>query len=220
MAPKGSSIAWDHFVDKGQSVAECKICKTRLSFKSSVSNLTKHLKKKHSLINLIRRNDIPTVSNQEQSPSEQISESFTSTSTPGTNVISAASNTNANTVRVVQSGTKSIATYIYKRNADKCKSDIDDLIMDLFIMDFQPFRILEDRAFRKLLQSAFPFYVIPTRKYFANNQLPSRYESLRAIKMQEVEDKVESICITADVWTSSTNDSYIAITGHYIDRTE
>lgn len=87
-------------------------------------------------------------------------------------------------------------------------------------MDFQPFRILEDKGFRKLLQSAFSFYTIPTRKYFSNNVLPSRYESLRAVKMKEVENEVESICLASDMWTSSTKDPYMAVTGHYIDRKE
>lgn len=30
-------------------------------------------------------------------------------------------------------------------------------------------------------------------------------------------EKVQSICITCDIWTSRTNDAYLAITGHYID---
>lgn len=125
-----------------------------------------------------------------------------------------------NTVHVVQPGYRNIASFIYKKNADMCKSDVDQLIMDLFIMDFQPFRILEEKGFRKLIQSAFPFYTILTRKYFSNDILPSRYESLRAVKMKEVENEVESICLTSDIWTSITNDSYMTVTGHYLDRRE
>ncbi|XP_047505129.1 E3 SUMO-protein ligase ZBED1-like [Pieris napi] len=225
MAPKGSSVAWDHFVvkDKDQYMAECKMCKTQLSFKGSVSNLTKHLKRKHPLVNLVPRNSSTSasISLNLESPSSQVATATTSSSdtTANDRLLPAASTSNTGTVRVVQSGTKTIAAYIYKKNADKCKSDIDQLIMDLFIMDFQPFRIVEDRGFRKLIQSAFPFYIIPTRKYFANNLLPSRYESLREIKMVELRN-VESICITADIWTSSTNDSFLGVTGHYIDKDE
>lgn len=114
----------------------------------------------------------------------------TSATTPA-NVPVGPAELGTNTVHVVQPGYRNIASYIYKKNADKCKSDIDQLIMDLFIMDFQPLRILEEKGFRKLIQSAFPFYTIPTRKYFSNNILPSRYESLRAVKMKEVENEVE-----------------------------
>lgn len=56
MAPKGSSVVWDHFIDKGQYRAQCKICRTEFNYKSSVSNLTKHLKRKHPLLNLVPRN--------------------------------------------------------------------------------------------------------------------------------------------------------------------
>lgn len=36
--------------------------------------------------------------------------------------------------------------------------------------------------------------------------------------MKEVGNEDESICITSDVWTSSFNDSYMALTGYYTDR--
>ncbi|CAG4955698.1 unnamed protein product [Parnassius apollo] len=59
MAPRVNSVAWEHFTDKGQQMAECNICKIQLSFKSSVSNLTKHIKRKHPFVNLVRNNDVP-----------------------------------------------------------------------------------------------------------------------------------------------------------------
>ncbi|CAG4984004.1 unnamed protein product [Parnassius apollo] len=76
MAPKVISVAWDHFTDKGQQMAECNICKIQFSFKSSVSNLTKHLKRKHPFVSLVRRNDVPAPviaaqTNQQSSTSNQ-----------------------------------------------------------------------------------------------------------------------------------------------------
>ncbi|CAG5058598.1 unnamed protein product [Parnassius apollo] len=54
MAPK-KSLAWDHFVDKGENKAECKMCKVIISYKSGVSNLTKHVQRKHISVDLVRR---------------------------------------------------------------------------------------------------------------------------------------------------------------------
>ncbi|KAH9632474.1 hypothetical protein HF086_011935 [Spodoptera exigua] len=225
MRPRGKSVAWDHFTDKGQQMAVCNICKIQLSFKSSVSNLTKHLKRKHPFISLVGRNEVPAPviaaqTSQQPPPSDQV-QSSPSTQTAGIiRQVEGQPGPSTNLVRLAQPGSRTIASYIYKKNADKCKSDIDKLIMNLFIMDFQPFRIVEVKGFRQLIQYAFSFYTIPTRKYFSNNLLPSRYESLKVSKMAEVANDVESISITADIWTSSTTDSYMGITGHYISKNE
>lgn len=58
MAPK-KSIAWDHFDDTGNDKAQCKICKIDISYKASVSNLTKHMKRKHGTVQLVPRHQIP-----------------------------------------------------------------------------------------------------------------------------------------------------------------
>ncbi|XP_072941218.1 uncharacterized protein [Epargyreus clarus] len=63
MAPKVSSFAWKYFVDTGNFFAECAICKKVLNYKTTVSNLTKHLRKQHGL-----RNDV-TQSNKAEGAS-------------------------------------------------------------------------------------------------------------------------------------------------------
>lgn len=100
------------------------------------------------------------------------------------------------------------------------KKDIDEKIMALFTLDFQPFRIVEDQGFRSLINFAFPHYTIPSRKYFSNNMLPAMYEKVRAELKERVSREVNTICITADMWSSCNNDSFLAVTGHYINETD
>lgn len=52
---KRSSPVWNFFTvtDKVQYIAECDMCKKSFSFKSSVSNLKKHMEKKHPFIKLL-----------------------------------------------------------------------------------------------------------------------------------------------------------------------
>lgn len=64
MASIRRSVAWDHFVDKGNYIAECKMCKSKISFKSGVSNLTKHVRRKHLAVNLVPRE--PAAPQQQQ----------------------------------------------------------------------------------------------------------------------------------------------------------
>lgn len=90
--------------------------------------------------------------------------------------------------------------------------------MNLFISDLQPFSIVEDKGFKELLNFAFPNNVIPSRKYFANNMMPSLYEETKSEIKKIIYTEVESICLTTDMWTSRVNDWYMAVTGHFIDK--
>lgn len=103
--------------------------------------------------------------------------------------------------------TPAITSFIPKRRTAQEKKDIDEKIMALFTLDFQPFRIVEDQGFRSLINFAFPHYTIPSRKYFSNNVLPAMYEKVRAELKERVSREVNTICITADMWSSCNNDS-------------
>lgn len=202
MAPK-KSVAWDHFVDKGRGEAECKMCKSIISFKSGVSNLTMHVQRKHLAINLTPR------------AAEPASTTLTpTTSTPPSQDPQPAQPSRPTLRTGHQPST--IAAFL-RRDCHKIKKEIDEHIMSLFIRDMQPFSIVEDRGFRDLMKFAFPNYQIPSRKYFANNLLPAEYEAVKEASKAEVVKDAKSICLTTHLWTSRNNDSYLAITGHYID---
>lgn len=200
MAPK-KSVAWDHFVDKGDNKAECKMCKVIISFKSGVSNLTKHIQRKHMSVNLVRRE-------QEVDRQEEVQVHASSSGSGGQTAVTTAIRTNPHPT--------SISAYL-RRDCQKIKKEIDNHIMNLFIWDLQPFSLVEDKGFRELVNFAFPNYVIPSRKYFSNNLLPGLYEQVKTLTKAALNEDVESICLTTDMWTSRNNDSYLAVTGHYID---
>lgn len=61
-----------------------------------------------------------------------------------------------------------------------------------------------------------PGYVLPSRKTVSNSLLPQLYETT----VENIKNKfknVTSICLTTDAWTSINNESYVAVTAHYID---
>lgn len=79
MAPKKSET-WAYFVARGETIAKCKICNKNISYKSGVSNLTKHVQRKHIVVKLVAResavpvqlqnSDGQEVSSQLASPSQ------------------------------------------------------------------------------------------------------------------------------------------------------
>lgn len=98
------------------------------------------------------------------------------------------------------------------------KKRLDDLLMQLFIFDYQPFSIVHDRGFKAFVEGLNPSYTLPDRKILANNYLPALYESCVTELRQTIETHADSVCLTTDIWSSSTNDAYLGVTAHYIDN--
>lgn len=65
------SVAWDYFVDKGDYIGVCNICDADISFKSGVSNLTKHIQRKHLTTNIVTEETEPQQQECQQDLSEE-----------------------------------------------------------------------------------------------------------------------------------------------------
>ena len=64
---------------------------------------------------------------------------------------------------------------------------IHNKIGQMIALDYQPFFIVDDVGFNRLLQVLEPRYKIPSRKYFTETVLPNIYERTR----QKVESKIK-----------------------------
>lgn len=93
---------------------------------------------------------------------------------------------------------------------------IDEALMKLFIEDYQPFSIVEDSGFRKFVTELNPSYQLPSRKTISTVLLPALFEDrYNDVKIQ-LKD-VLSVTLTTDCWTSLNNESFLAVTAHYIN---
>ncbi|CAG4968107.1 unnamed protein product [Parnassius apollo] len=86
--------------------------------------------------------------------------------------------------------------------------------MKLFILDFQPFSIVEDKGFVEFLHGLNPIYQLRSRKYLSKTLLPSMYEKVLNETKIKITEEATSVCLTTDCWTSKANESYMAITAH------
>lgn len=93
------------------------------------------------------------------------------------------------------------------------------LIGELIAVDNQPFSIVKDEGFNRLLKKAIPAYNIPSEKYFRENIVPNIYKKCKDKIKNEIMAASSKISITSDIWTSQyNNNSYISLTGHWIDN--
>ncbi|KAH9645929.1 hypothetical protein HF086_011391 [Spodoptera exigua] len=223
---KKVSVVWEHFADIGGHYVTCNICKAKLSFKSSVTNLKKHIDRKHPTVRVLDRVGASSSTAPIIQPPQPSAESPTEPASQVRSVALPQSLTVPSQVQQ-QSQPPQRRTYghqpitnLVPRRGHNVKAEIDKKVMNLFIKDFQPFRMVEDLGFRELMEYAFPYYSIPTRKYFSNNMLPAVYERVKADLKETVRSQVTSLCVTIDIWTSCANDSMLAVTGHYIEQEE
>lgn len=62
------SILWNFFTPKNDILASCNLCKQTLSYKSSISNLKTHLRRKHPTIKISNENQTDQVQSEIPNP--------------------------------------------------------------------------------------------------------------------------------------------------------
>lgn len=95
---------------------------------------------------------------------------------------------------------------------------INNFFKELIIVDLQPFSIVEDKAFSSLIQSAFPFYKLCSRKFYTH-LVNSAFEKVRS-QLFDLLKSIRYLALTSDAWSSRVADSYITITVHFISNGE
>ncbi|CAH1958530.1 unnamed protein product [Acanthoscelides obtectus] len=220
------SEIWNFFEMKPKSdrIAVCNICKTELSYKSSSNNLRKHMLRKHPQVRLnsSENETRPMISSaSEVDTNVQFMEVHTNkhdgelSSTSGT-----ASTSSSNPKTIISKPAKmqsTVSTFLHKKLGVTARKTIDEALMLLFTHDFQPFSIVEDFGFRKFVSALNPSYGLPNRKTITNTLLPAKYEEVYNNTKKELEG-VDSVTLTTDCWTSSTTESFLAVTAHFLDN--
>lgn len=102
-------------------------------------------------------------------------------------------------------------------HAIECEGSMNDALMQLFIRDFHPISTVEDEGFRCFATSLNPNYEIPTKKYISQTLLPEMYQKCME-NARALSKSITSTCITTECWTSSSDESFLAITSHFLDN--
>lgn len=99
---------------------------------------------------------------------------------------------------------------------DQRSKRINYKIAEMICLDNQPYSIVENTGFMRLLYSIVPQYHIPSRKYFTDNVVPDIYNKIRD-KISTKLINTKWISFTSDIWTcTNTNESFLSITAHWI----
>jgi len=110
----------------------------------------------------------------------------------------------------------SVVGYLPKKLSVDAKKKLDQTLLKLFVNDFQPFKVVEDSGFKQFVKILNPNYELPNRHTISKELIPAMYEKCLG-EMKSLTSTVESACLTTDCWTSRNNESFMAITIHFID---
>lgn len=110
----------------------------------------------------------------------------------------------------------SMSSFVHRPIPMNKSKMIDQQLVKMIVKEYHPFSVVDDIEFRKLIKMLNPNYIIPSRKTVSQSLLPQMYE----MTLERVKDQlknVSAVCITTDGWTSMNNQSFIAVTAHFID---
>ena len=74
--------------------------------------------------------------------------------------------------------------------------------------DVQPFSIVKDVGFRRLMKLLKPNYELPSRKYFTATIIPSLHIKVMNKRQSKI-DEATNTSFTSDIWTNNADTSFI-----------
>lgn len=238
-----SSIIWNFFTPRENHMAKCNFCNQLISHKTSITNLRQHVLRKHPSVNLGNTSADQTKSPSEQTEQQQTeqaefspsSSSLSSASTSQSSAIStAATQPNPTAITGMQETQNDLGTIplipkpkryfqqqlaIPKKVGVHQKKNLDNKLLEMIVIDVQPFSIVENPGFRRFCDSLNPSYSLPSRKTLSKTLLPAKYLEVLNNTKQMVAKSAISVTLTTDLWTSRNSDSFMGVTAHFIDET-
>lgn len=210
---KKYSYLWNFFLisDSEAGKAMCYLCNHTLSYKTTITNLKKHLQSRHPEIQIqpssvIIRHDI----------AELLSKNTESIEVPFKSVDEEIPAKRKRQSIVKLTKVEPDYTFPRKMNSDT-KRIIDHNLLYLFIKDFHKISLVEETGFQSFVKALNSQYEIPDSSTISKSMLPELYERIK----QHVEDAIQdglSITLTVDSWTSVHHEQLVGIKAHFLDH--
>ncbi len=90
--------------------------------------------------------------------------------------------------------------------------------MEFVALDDQPFSVVEDVGFRRLIEHIEPRYVMPSRRHFSEVCLPELFNVVATHVHEHIAADISAISFTTDIWSSDVSiTSMLSLTAQWID---
>ncbi|XP_048849254.1 zinc finger BED domain-containing protein 4-like [Brienomyrus brachyistius] len=95
---------------------------------------------------------------------------------------------------------------------------ITQKIVEFIALDDQPFSVVEDVGFRRLIEHIEPRYVMLSRRHFSDVCLPELFNVVATHVHEHIAAEISAISFTTDIWSSDVSlTSMLSLTAQWID---
>lgn len=176
-----ASVVWDFFKvsEENSSLAICNKCNGEIprggknTSSYNTSNLISHLKHRHRYDGVLKAYEDAQVVKLAANPKPAAKQ-------PGGNV----------SINEAFEKTKK-----WNKNDPRAQA-ISNLIMEMMALDNQPFSIVKDVGFVRVINHLEPRYTIPGRKHFSETRLPAKYEEIATILHTMIDKDAQHVSFT------------------------
>ncbi|KAM8934218.1 zinc finger BED domain-containing protein 4-like [Pelodytes ibericus] len=191
---KSKSIVWDYFSQPSLGQAMCNTCKTNVSMGSA----TAKTKNTSNLWTHLRIHHVELFNEAQKTKEKESCETPT----------------------LFQPKIKDL----FQRHTKWQKSDersqlLDRAITEMMVTDNQPFTMVSDSGFKRLMSIVEPRYTLKNEKFYRTEMLLKIHQKvIQKVKtMLQPENAGNSLSFTTDCWSGST-ESLMSLTCHFIDN--
>lgn len=197
-----ASIVWDFFTVSEEDISRaiCTKCSANIprggnkASSFNTSNLISHLKRQHRYDGVLK-------AYEDASAAKEAPPKLAAKKCPGLVPIAAAFE----------------KCKRFSRDDPRAKA-ICDFIIEMMALDDQPFTIVEDTGFCRLVNHLEPRFVLPSRRYFSDVCLPAKYDVIATL-LQTLIDGNKDISFTTDLWTCDVSPiSLLGLTAQWLDK--
>lgn len=110
-----------------------------------------------------------------------------------------------------------ISNYFQRPISAGKKKILDQQVIRMIAKEYYSLSIVEDPEFKKFVNMLNPTYVLPSRKTISTSLLPVLYNQIYDQVKDDICNNAQFVSLTTDGWTSLRNESYLAVTVHFID---
>ncbi|XP_073718457.1 zinc finger BED domain-containing protein 4 [Misgurnus anguillicaudatus] len=198
------SAVWKHFKvsEKEAKTAVCRHCSAELSRGGasaktySTSSLIYHLKSRHP---------------EHHAEYEKDTAAATATAAAKRKVAPGPGTPTPSVADLLEKAKK------FANDSAKAKG-ITKRIMEFIALDDQPFSVVEDVGFRRLIDHIEPRYTIPSRRHFSDVCLPEMYNVISTNVHELLATDIAALSFTTDIWSSDVSPtSMLSLTAQWID---
>jgi hypothetical protein len=213
------SDLWYHLSSSEPGKGKCRYCSFLISCTGgSTGNLTRPLRRKHPTVPLHRTPTLAEMSDsrspQDEGPQQDPTAKEVAAAVVHEDISSAST---SRSMQARQSHMSSYVNIIKPVSIEKNKQ-LDNQLICLIAREYHPFSVVEDAEFRKFFHMLCPGYQIPSRKTLTNSLIRILYQTT-VMKIKATLDVATAVCLTAGVWTSVNNNSFLVITAHFLGET-